>query len=111
MTEGEVKVDKIQGPAGLTMVELLGCHEVLQVLVVCPYLYWICHSFEEIPLLFQNLDDSQYLLVIDLIVVLYWGQELAVKDHWVLFTIQQGLLRQDRLYGEVRAVGLNPKRV
>ena len=43
---------KIQGPVGLTMVELLGHHEILQVLVVCPYLYWIYHSFEEIPLLF-----------------------------------------------------------
>jgi len=54
----------------LATVEFLSHHEVLQVLVVCPDLYWVLGSFQEIPLLFQCTDDSEHLLVMDLIVPL-----------------------------------------
>jgi len=82
VAEGKVKVSKVQGPASLTMVE---------VLVVCPDFYWMSHSFKEIPPLLQGLDDGQHL-VVDLVILFYWGQQLAVKDHWVPLSICGQLL-------------------
>jgi len=42
----------MQGPTGLMTVKFLGCHEILEVLVVGPDLYQMGHSFQEVPLLF-----------------------------------------------------------
>jgi len=66
-------------------VEFLGCHEVLQVLVVRPDLHWVSGSFQEIPLLFQCMDDGEHLFVVDLVVLFYWRQGFAVEGHWVPF--------------------------
>jgi len=41
----EVKPSQMQGPTGLTTVKFLGRHEVLEVLVVGPDLYWMGCSF------------------------------------------------------------------
>jgi len=48
----EVKPSQMQRPMGLTTVKFLGCHEILEVLVISPDLYQMGHSFQEVPLLF-----------------------------------------------------------
>jgi len=46
--EGEVKVDQIKGPLYLPVVQLPHGHQILQVLVVCPDLYWMSGAFQEV---------------------------------------------------------------
>jgi len=41
----EVEPSQMQGPVGLTTVKFLGHHEILEVLVVGPDLYWMGRSF------------------------------------------------------------------
>ena len=53
------------------MVEFLSHHEVLQVLVVCLDFYQISGSLQKVPSLFQCMDDSEHLLVMDLIILLH----------------------------------------
>jgi len=48
----EVEPSQMQGPTGLMTVKFLGCHEILEVLVVGPDLHWIGRSFQEVPLFF-----------------------------------------------------------
>jgi len=68
-------------------VEFLSRHEILQVLVVRPDLYWVLGSFQEMPPLFQYADDNEYLLVMDLVILFYWRQGFAVEGHWVPFLL------------------------
>jgi len=91
----------------LATVEFLSYHEVLQVLVVYPDLYWVLGSFQEMPLLFQCTDDSKHLFVIDLIVLFHWRQGFAVEGHRVPFLLFGQLLREDGSGGKVKAVSLN----
>jgi len=67
------------------MVEFLSHHEVLQVLVVCPDFYWVPGSFQKVPPLFQDVNDSEHLLVMDLIVPFHQRQGFAIESHWVPF--------------------------
>ena len=62
-------------------VEFLSHHEVLQVLVVYLDLYRMLGFFQEIPLLFQCADDSEHLLVMDLVIPFHQRQEFAVEGH------------------------------
>ena len=55
--------------------------------MVCPDLDWVLGSFQKVSLLFQRMDDSEHLFVIDLIVPFHWRQEFAVEGHWVLFLL------------------------
>jgi len=48
----EVEPSQMQRPMGLTTVKFLGCHEILEVLVVSPDLYWMGCSFQEVSSLF-----------------------------------------------------------
>jgi len=52
----------------LPLVQLLGCHEVLQVLVVHPDLTLMFRAFDKVPPLLEGADDCQHLLVMDLVV-------------------------------------------
>jgi len=52
VVEQEVEPSQMQRPMGLTTVKFLGCHEILEVLVVGPDLYQMDHSFQEVSLLF-----------------------------------------------------------
>ena len=85
MNQLEVEVSQVQRPTGLATVEFLSCHEVLQVLVVCPDFYQVPSSFQKVPLLFQCVDDSEHLLVIDLVVPFHRRQGFAVESHWMPF--------------------------
>jgi len=49
--------------------------------VVCSDFYWIDHSLEEMPLLFQGMDDSQHFFVIDLVILFNRGQGFTVEDY------------------------------
>jgi len=65
-------------------VEFLSHHEVLQVLVVCPDFHQVLGSFQEMPSLFQCIDDSKHLLVMDLVIPFHQRQGFAVEGHRVL---------------------------
>jgi len=69
------------------MVEFLGHHKVLQVLVVHPDLYWVSGSFQEMPSLFQHIDDSKHLFIVDLIVPFHRRQGFAIEGHQVPFLL------------------------
>jgi len=49
--------------------------------VVYLYLYQINYFFKEMPLLFQDMDNSQHFLIVDLVIILYQKQELAIKGY------------------------------
>jgi len=85
MNQLEVKVSQVQRPLGLPTVEFLSCYEVLQVLVVCSDFYWVASSFQKVPPLFQRMDDSEHLFVIDLVVLFHRRQGFAIENHWVPF--------------------------
>jgi len=67
MNQLEVEMSQVQRPTGLATVEFLSRHEVFQILVVCPDFYRILSSFQKVPLFFQGADDSEHLVMIDLI--------------------------------------------
>jgi len=52
VVEQEVEPSQMQGPMDLTMVKFLDCHEILEVLVVSPDLYWMGCSFQKMSSLF-----------------------------------------------------------
>ena len=56
----------------LATVEFLSYYEVFQVLAVRPDLYWVPDSFQEMPLFLQCTDNSEHLLVMDLIIPFHW---------------------------------------
>jgi len=89
------------------MVEFLSHHEVLQVLVVHPDLDQVLGSFQKVSLLFQRMDDSKHLFVMDLIVLFHQRQRFAVEGHWVPFLLSRQLLREDGSRGKVGAISLN----
>jgi len=68
----EVEAGQVQRLASLAMVEFLSHHEVLQVLVACLDLHRMSGSLQEMPPFFQYIDNSEYLLVMDLIVLFHW---------------------------------------
>jgi len=88
-------------------VEFLSRHEVLQVLVICPDLHQVSGSLQEMPPLFQYMDDSEHLLVMDLVIPLHRRQGLAVKGHQMLLLFSGQLLRKDSSRGKVRTVSLD----
>jgi len=71
VVESKAKADEVQGPMSLITVEFLSCYKVLKVLIVCPNFYWIDYFFKEMSPLFQGPDDSQYLFVMDLIILFH----------------------------------------
>jgi len=72
--EYKVEVGEVEGPSGLPPVQLLGRHEVLQVLVIRPDLALMFRALNEMPPLLEGSDDCQHLLVMDLIVPLDGGE-------------------------------------
>jgi len=54
----------------LVMGKLLGCHKILEILVIGEYEYDMGRTFQVVVPLSEGLKDSKQLLVIDLIVEL-----------------------------------------
>jgi len=48
----EVESSQMQEPMSLVMVKFLGCHEILEVLVVGPDFHWMGCAFQKVPPLF-----------------------------------------------------------
>jgi len=69
------------------IVEFLSHHKVLQVLVVCLDLYRVSGFLQKMPLLFQCMDDSEHLLVMDLVVPFHWRQGFAIEGHQMPFLL------------------------
>src|SRR5258707_7617472 len=91
------------------MTELLGHHEVLQVLVVCSDLAGMFRAFDEVSPLLQYTDDGKHLLVVNLVVALDGGQGLQEISDQVSFIVLCQHLRQDNASGKIRAVGFDVK--
>ena len=62
---------------------------------------------QEMPLLFQCTDDSEHLLIMNLVILLHRRQELAVKGHQVPLLFSGQSLGKDGSGGEVRTVSLD----
>jgi len=52
MMKQEVESSQMQEPTSLTTVKFLGCHEILEVLVVGPDFHQMGCSFQKVPPLF-----------------------------------------------------------
>jgi len=77
VVECEIEAGEVEGPSGLPPVQLLGRHEVLQILVVRPDLALMFRAFDKVPPLLEGSDDCQHLLVVDLVVPFDRGQGLG----------------------------------
>ena len=64
---------------GLMMIELLCCHEILEIIMVCSYFNWTHYSFQKVSLFLQYMDDCQYFLIMYFIVLFHQEQELVEK--------------------------------
>jgi len=107
VVECEVEAGEVERPSGLPPVQLLGCHEVLQVLVVHPDLTLMFRALDKVPPLLEGSDDRQHLLVVDLIVPLDGGQGLGEEHDWVPLFVFRGYLGEDRTRCKVGAVGFD----
>jgi len=85
----EVEAGQVQRPVSLATVKFLSCHEVLQVLVVCLNLHWVSGSLQEMPPFYQCANNSEHLLVIDLVVPFHWRQGFAVEGHRMPFLLSR----------------------
>jgi len=103
----EVEAGEVEGPSGLPPVQLLGRHEVLQVLVVCPDLALMFCALDKVPPLLEGSDDRQHLLVVDLIVLLNRGQGLGEEGDQVPLFVFRKYLEEDRTSRKVGTVGFD----
>ena len=86
VVEHEVGSGKVQRPLSLLLVQLLGCTEVLEVLVVHPNLKLVWGTFKVVLPLLQCMDDCQHLLVMDFIVPLNRAEAFGEESNWVPFS-------------------------
>ncbi len=105
--ECEVEAGKVERPLGLPPVQLLGCHEVLQVLVVCPDLTLMFCALDKVPPLLEGSDNHQHLLVMDLIVPFDGGQGFGEESNWVPFFVFRGHLGEDHTCCKVGAISFD----
>ena len=105
--EYEVRVGEVERPLGLPLVQLLGHYKVLQVLVICPDLTLVFHTFNEVLPLLENSDNRQQLFVVDLIVQLNGREELGEESDWVPVFIFQRHLGEDSTSYKVETVDFN----
>jgi len=68
--------------------------------------YFLFGSLIISPLLY-GMDDSQYLLVMDLVISFHQGQRFAVEGYEPPFAVYGRLLEQDYTCGKVQTVYLN----
>jgi hypothetical protein len=66
----KIEAREVQRPPCLSPIELLGCAEVLQVLMVRPYFHLMSSAFKEMSPFFETANNREHLLVMDLIVSL-----------------------------------------
>jgi len=105
--ECKIEAGEVKGPSGLPPVQLLGCHEVLQVLVVRPDLALMFCALDKVSPLLEGSDDRQHLLVMDLIVSLDGGQGFGEEGDRVPLFVFRRYLGEDRNRRKVGTVGFN----
>src|SRR5215470_15010592 len=110
MTESEVETSQVEGPSSLATIQLLGRPEILQILVVGPNLHRMLGSLQQMPPLLQRTNDSQHLLIVDLVVPLHLTQALRVERDRMPLSILLRLLGQDRSGCHVGTIRLHPER-
>jgi len=93
--EYEVKAEEVERPSGLPPVQLLGCHEVLQVLVVRPDLALMFRALNKVLPLLEGSDGCQHLLVVVLVVLFNRRQGLGEESDWVPLFVIRGYLGED----------------
>jgi len=81
--ECKVEVGEVKRLLGLPLVQLLGHHEVLQVLVIHPDFALMFCAFDKVLPLLEGSDNYQHLLVVDLIVSLDRRQGLEEESDQV----------------------------
>ena len=91
MDHFQVKVRKVDEPAGLSSVEVLGGTEVGEVFVVGEDLDRERGSMEVVSPRLQGADDGEEFSVVNVIVSLSWGERLREVGTWVPFAVGVGL--------------------
>ena len=86
MVKCEVESGKVQRPLGLPLIQLLGCAEVLKVLVVHLNLNLAWGTFEVVPPLLQCMDDCQHFLAMDFVVPLNRAEAFGEEGDWMPFS-------------------------
>ena len=92
------------------MVQFLGRHEVLEVLVIRPNFHLVLGTLEEVSPLLKHTHYRQHLLVMDLVVSLYSTKAFGVECNRMPLLVLQRLLRQHGTRRKVRTVGFYMKR-
>jgi len=96
LMECKVEAGEVEGPLGLPLVQLLGHHEVLQVLVIRPDLTLMFRTLNEmLPPLLEGSDDCQHLLVMDLVVLLDGGEGFGEESDQVPLFVLWGHLGEN----------------
>ena len=75
--------------------------------MVRPDFYRVPGSFQKVSPFFQRADDSEHLLVMDLVISFHWREGLAVKGYRVPLFFSGQSLRKNGSGGEVRTVSLD----
>ena len=70
VNQGEVKAGEVQGPSALTSAKVLSCVPILQIVVISDDLERQGKTFQEMLPVLECLNDSEHLLVVNLVVAL-----------------------------------------
>src|ERR1700721_3044820 len=90
MVEREVETGKVQRPPSLATVELLGCAEILQVLVVRPDFDGLACPLQVMPPLLEGTNDGKHLGVVNLVVPLDLVETLGLEGNGMPFPVVAG---------------------
>src|SRR5882724_1131057 len=102
-----IETREVFRPAYLATSEQFGGREVLQVLVVGQHEHNVCGSLQVVVPLLEGLENSQELLVVDLVVELGGLHTVGVEHDWVEVAIVGRDLGDDCCDRIVRSVSLN----
>ena len=106
MRDNKLKPRQVESPSCLPAGQVLRRLPILEVLVVRLNLEHTGKSLKVMAPGLQSTNDSEHLLVIDLIVAFRIAHGLGVKSNRVPFTVIP-LLRQNRASGEPRCINFN----
>ena len=70
----EIKPREIESLSSLSAIEVLACHKVFQVFVICPYFKFYPCSLQEMSPCLQTMYHPQYLLIMNFVVAFCFVQ-------------------------------------
>src|SRR5882724_6120288 len=106
-----VEPREVLRPTDFVTCELLGGHEVLEVLVIGKHEYDMGRALEVVAPVSEGLEYCKQFLIVDLVVELHWLHAAQVEHDWVDVTIIGGNLGDDCSDRIVRSVSLNNNRI